>query len=62
MLSDKADRVAITHRTVSSSSSAPAALALSFLPLPTNKCRFLVWQPSIFMNSSNSSTRRLQQL
>lgn len=36
------------HRTVSSLSS--PVLSLSFLPLPTNKCRSLVLQPSMFMN------------
>lgn len=49
-----------THRTVSSFSSLPPSL--SFLPLPTNKCLFLVLHPSIFMNWSNSRTRLLQQL
>src|SRR6266480_1069112 len=32
------------------------------LPLPTNTRRFFVLQPSIFMNSSNSSTLRLQHV
>lgn len=54
-----------THLTVSRSCSPPEPAgplpeALLF-PLPTNKCRFLVLQPSIFMNWSNSRTRRLQQ-
>ena len=32
------------------------------LLLPTNRCRFFVLHPSIFMNSSNSSTLRLQHV
>lgn len=59
---DEGAVTADTYRTVSSSSSAPASLPFSLLPLPMNKCRGLVWQPSIFMNSSNSSTLLLQQV
>lgn len=54
-----------THLTVSRTSS-PAEpfvpFSWVFFSPPTNKCRFLVLQPSIFMNWSNSRTRRLQQL
>jgi hypothetical protein len=32
------------------------------LPLSTNKCRLFVLQPSIFINSSNSNTLRLQHV
>jgi hypothetical protein len=44
-----------THRTLSRISSSSA------FGLPTNRCLFFVLQPSIFKNSSNSSTLRLQQ-
>jgi hypothetical protein len=46
----------LTYLTVSSFSS-PLGL-----PLPTNRCRFFVLHPSIFINSSNSNTLRLQHV
>src|SRR5437667_10613947 len=47
-----------THLTLSTTSSPP------FLPcfFPTNKCRPRVLHPTIFINSSNSNTRRFQHV
>lgn len=46
-----------SYLTLSTTSSAPSSFFC-----PTKRCLSLVAHPSIFMNSSNSSTRRLQQL
>ena len=52
----KSEAGSLSHLTFSNFSS-PVGL-----PFPMNKCLFFVLHPSIFRNSSNSSTRLLQHV